>query len=79
MPSTTKRQARTMAACAHGAALDVCGDIPVKVAKEFNKADTGTKLLSKAMKGKSVGGRVYDRSMNAHAYCVGGPVKKTRW
>lgn len=39
MPSTSVKQARTMAACAHGAKLDVCKKIPRKVAKEFNRAD----------------------------------------
>ncbi len=28
-----------MAACAHGAKLDVCNGIPKKVAQEFNEAD----------------------------------------
>jgi len=37
MPSKTKRQERLMAACAHGARYDKCP--PVKVAREFNKAD----------------------------------------
>ena len=31
-----------MAACAHGAKLDVCKHIPVRVAKEFNRADAGS-------------------------------------
>jgi len=39
MPSKTAKQARTMAACAHGAKLEVCKHIPKKVAKEFNQAD----------------------------------------
>ncbi len=37
MPSKTKRQARFMAACAHGAGYESCP--PTKVAKEFNQAD----------------------------------------
>lgn len=73
MPSKTAKQARTMAACAHGAELGVCKDIPMKVAKEFNAADKGTKLLSRSAK------RPYDKRMNAQAMCVGGPVNKTRW
>lgn len=76
MPSKSPKQARTMAACAHGAKLGVCKDIPLKVAKEFNAADKGTKLLSKAMSGPK---RPYDKKMNAQAYCVGGPVTKARW
>jgi len=43
MPSKTKKQARLMAACAHGAAYDKCP--PAKVSKEFNKADNGTGIL----------------------------------
>jgi len=39
MPSKTAKQARTMAACAHGAKLRVCDHIPKSVAKEFNDAD----------------------------------------
>lgn len=42
-----------MAAIAHG--WNPPGkDVPVKVAKEFNRADTGTKLLSQAMKSKAL-------------------------
>lgn len=37
MPSKSKPQARLMAACAHGAGYKACP--PVKVAKEFNRAD----------------------------------------
>ena len=37
MPSTSRKQARLMAACAAGAALDKCP--PPKVAKEFAAAD----------------------------------------
>jgi len=40
MPSTTKKQARTMAAAAHNPAFAKKVGIPVKVAKEFNRADT---------------------------------------
>jgi hypothetical protein len=44
MPSKTPKQARLMAACAHGADYPSCP--PKKVAKEFNKADKGTGILS---------------------------------
>ena len=47
MPSTTGKQARFMAACAHGAGYSSCP--PSKVSKEFNQADKGSKLLSHAM------------------------------
>lgn len=49
MPSKTKRQARFMAACSHGAGYKSCP--PAKVAKEFNKADKRTGIL-KGKKGK---------------------------
>lgn len=47
MPSKSKKQARFMAACAHGANYNSCP--PDKVSKEFNQADKGTGIL----KGKS--------------------------
>jgi hypothetical protein len=50
MPSKTPKQARTMAAAAHNPQFAKKVGIPTKVAKEFNKADTGTKKLSQAMK-----------------------------
>lgn len=50
--STSKKQARTMAAAAHDPKFAKKVGIKQKVAKEFNKADTGTKQLSKAMKTK---------------------------
>lgn len=43
MPSKSKAQARFMAACAHGAQYKNCP--PLKVAKEFNKADQKTGIL----------------------------------
>jgi hypothetical protein len=46
MPSKTPKQARTMAAAAHNPAFAKKVGIPVKVAKEFNRADAkkhGTK------------------------------------
>lgn len=52
MPSNSPKQARTMAAAAHNPAFAKKMGIPTKVAKEFNRADKGTKRLSKAMRGK---------------------------
>jgi len=43
MPSVSKAQKRTMGAAAHNPAFAKKLGIPVKVAKEFNKADTGSK------------------------------------
>lgn len=42
MPSKTPKQARTMAAAAHNPQFAKKVGIPTKVAKEFNRADTGT-------------------------------------
>lgn len=52
MPSKTPKQARTMAAAAHNPAFAKKVGIPGKVAKEFNSADKGSKMLSSAMKKK---------------------------
>ena len=43
MPSKTKKQARFMAACAHGSGYKSCPS--AKVAKDFNKADKGSGIL----------------------------------
>lgn len=51
--SKSKKQARLMAMAAHDPAIAKKSRIKQSVAKEFNKADTGTKLLSKAMKTKT--------------------------
>lgn len=40
MPSKTPKQAREMAAAAHNPAFAKKVGIPVKVAREFNRADT---------------------------------------
>lgn len=44
MPSKSKAQARFMGAAAHNPAFAKKVGIPVSVAKEFNKADTGRKF-----------------------------------
>ena len=44
MPSVSKKQARFMGAAAHNPAFAKKVGIPVSVAKEFNKADTGKKF-----------------------------------
>lgn len=48
--SSSEKQARFMAAAAHDPAFAKRVGIDQDVAKEFNKADTGTELLSKAAK-----------------------------
>lgn len=49
MPSKSPKQARMMAAAAHSPEFAKKTGVPMKVAKEFNKADTRRKKLSKAM------------------------------
>jgi hypothetical protein len=51
MPSTTLKQARTMAGAAHNPAFAAKMGIAQKVAKEFNKADAKTGILRKKRKG----------------------------
>lgn len=45
MPSKSKPQARMMAAAAHNPAFAKKVGVPVKVAKDFNKADAGIGIL----------------------------------
>ena len=60
MPSTSKAQARLMAAAAHNPKFAKKVGVPVSVAKEFNQADKGKKFgkggdvanLKKLFKGK---------------------------
>ena len=44
MPNKSAKQARTMAAAAHDPKFAKKVGIPVSVAKEFNRADKGTKI-----------------------------------
>jgi len=51
MPSKSPAQARTMAAIAHGwKPTGKAKGIPRKVAEEYNKEDTGTKMLSEGLR-----------------------------
>jgi len=52
--SRSEKQARTMAAAAHNPAFARKLGIKSSVAKEFNRADTGTQQLSNAMKHKKL-------------------------
>ena len=49
MPSKTKKQARAMAAAAHGNSKI---GIPADVGKEYHKHDRKSGLISRAMRGK---------------------------
>jgi len=46
LPSKSQAQERLMAAAAHNPKFAKKVGVPTKVAKEFNKADTGVKLKS---------------------------------
>lgn len=50
MPSTSPKQARTMAAAAHNPKFAKKVGIPPKVAEEFNAADKGKGMLRKKKK-----------------------------
>lgn len=50
MPSSTPKQARTMAAAAHNPKFAKKVGIPEGVAKEFNAADKGTGILKRKKK-----------------------------
>lgn len=50
VPSTSKKQAKLMAAAAH--TKGGYGGVPQKVGKEFNSADKGTGILRKGSKKK---------------------------
>lgn len=50
MPSSTPKQARTMAAAAHSTAFAKKVGIPQGVAKDFNQADAGTANMHRAAK-----------------------------
>lgn len=57
MPSSTPKQARTMAAAAHNPAFAKKVGIPQGVAKEFNQADAKTGILRKKKQGDRTGDR----------------------
>ena len=52
MPSTSKKQARTMQAAAHNPMFAKKMGIPQKVAREFTLADMGRKPMKKAGRGR---------------------------
>jgi hypothetical protein len=54
MPSKSPAQARMMAAAAHDPAFAEKVGVPQKVAKDFNKADTGSRMLKQAMTAKAL-------------------------
>jgi hypothetical protein len=49
MPSTSAKQARFMAAVAHNPAFAKKVGVPESVGRDFNKADTGSGIIKKAM------------------------------
>jgi hypothetical protein len=80
--SKTQKQARTMAAAAHDPKFAKKVGIKQSVAKEFNKADTGTKKLSQAMKNKktteALKGNQYKIDANKNGKIDGDDFKKLR-
>jgi hypothetical protein len=50
MPSKSEKQARFMAAAAHDPKFAKKVGVPQTVAKKFNKADTHTVMLARAMR-----------------------------
>jgi hypothetical protein len=55
MPSTSAKQARTMAGAAHDPKFAKKVGIPQSVAKEFNQADKRTGILRKKKREKRTG------------------------
>ena len=54
MPSKSPAQARLMAAAAHNPAFAKKVGVPVSVAKDFNQADKGGKMLRAPMSPRSM-------------------------
>lgn len=55
MPSSTPKQARTMAGAAHDPSFAKKVGIPQSVAREFNQADVKTGILRKKKRGDKSG------------------------
>jgi hypothetical protein len=54
MPSKSPEQARMMAAAAHDPAFAKKVGVPQSVAKDYNQADKGGKLLKQAMQARAL-------------------------
>ena len=54
MPSKSAAQARMMAAAAHDPEFAKKVGVPMKVAREYNQADKGGKMLKQAMHAKAL-------------------------
>jgi len=92
VPSTSKKQARFMAAVAHSPEFAKKVGVPMSVGKDFNQADKGRKFAkggemkeSKAMEMRHVAAMkkagvpkkiVREEQAEANAMCGGGKVKK---
>lgn len=72
MPSKTEKQARTMAAAAHDAGFAKRAGIPQNVARDFNQADKGGGLLSRAMAHRIRKGSKGSGSRSSPGAAVGG-------
>lgn len=67
MPSTTPKQARTMAMAAHNPGAAKKMGIPTGVAHDFNQADSKTGMLSRALRKRSTGGTTYGTAIGGGA------------
>lgn len=54
MPSKSPEQARMMAAAAHDPAFAKKVGVPQSVAKDYNQADKGGKMLKQAMQARAL-------------------------
>lgn len=59
MPSTSPKQARTMAAAAHDPKFAKRMGIPQNVAREFNQADARVGILKRKRKNNDTGNKKY--------------------
>lgn len=57
MPSKSPEQARMMAAAAHDPEFAKKVGVPMSVAKKYNQADKGSRLLKQAMHAKALRNR----------------------
>ena len=65
MGSKSRPQARLMAMASHSPLKAAEAGVPLKVARDFNKADARSGLLDRAMR-RSAGGRVDGKAVKGH-------------
>lgn len=77
MPSSTPKQARTMAAAAHNPAFAKKVGIPQKVAKDFNQADKGGPMLRAKRPKKAAAKKAPPAFLQARRPAPKGPAPKS--